>query len=321
MNRVRGTDKTSPEMKIKKQNMPRYRIIYQNSNIEAPQGRFDIGRSLECNLVLDDPSVSRVHATIIREDNNLLLEDRGSRNGCTLNGTAVTGISPLKDGDIIGIGHQEIRIAQTRDAKLGVSSTTGLFACKNCGAWSSLNDDFCSQCGNLLRDLGNGRSTATAEIALPPKPPTIGHLGAVEEDTINAGNMLSGLALKALSKNKTEEAWKFTRKLMESVKTFSSRREAPEVELEKVAGLLIKIAVQSEAPERISDLFVFFNDVRRLIPRKSVDQLYAVAKSTGYRTSVELHEYLETLALIADKFSPSEKFIYRRIEGLIGLCH
>jgi hypothetical protein len=301
--------------------MPRFRIIYQNSNIEAPQGRFDIGRSLECNLVLDDPSVSRIHATIIRHNDRLLLEDRGSRNGCTLNGIAVSGTSLLQDGDIIGIGHQEIRISQIRDVRPDTAgTTTGLSACQHCGAWSAIADDFCSQCGHPFRELNNGRATDTVEIAVRPQQPII-RLQDEQEDTINAENLLSGLAQKALSKNRTEEAWKFTRKLMDNIRTFNSNRETPEVELEKVAGLVIEIAVQSHSPERISDLFTFFKDISRLIPRKAVDQLYSVAKGTGYRTTTELHEYMERLTAMADNFSPSEKFIYRRIEGLVGLCN
>ena len=90
--------------------MRRYRIIYHNSNIEAPEGSFDIGRSPNCNLVLDDPSVSRVHATILKKGDELYLKDLGSRNGCKVNGRTVKTEALLKHGDLILIGHQEIKI-------------------------------------------------------------------------------------------------------------------------------------------------------------------------------------------------------------------
>ncbi|MBN2717211.1 MAG: FHA domain-containing protein [Deltaproteobacteria bacterium] len=298
--------------------MIRFRIIYQNSNIEAPEGRFDIGRSLECHLVLDDPSVSRVHATIIREKDQLLLEDRGSRNGCTLNGNQVSGVVRLQDGDMVGIGHQRIRIAAFRDSARAATSTLGLVACRNCGVWGAMGDDFCGQCGHPFQD--SGRPTDTAQLEMEPEHMKIGHLPT--EETINSGDMLAGLAKKALSKNKPDDALKLTQKMMEGIEgAKESSREAAEVELEKVANLLIDIAIHSSEPERISQLFVFFTQIRRLLPRKSVERLYSIARGTGYRTSSELHQYIACLADLSGTFSPGEKFIYRRIEGLASLCN
>ena len=90
--------------------MKKFRLIHQNSNLEAPEGRSDIGRSIDCYLVLNDPSVSRVHATIINKDDKLLIEDRGSRNGCSVNDVRVKGTRELGDGDVITIGHQTIKV-------------------------------------------------------------------------------------------------------------------------------------------------------------------------------------------------------------------
>ena len=300
--------------------MTRYRIIYQNSNIEAPQGRFNIGRSLDCHLVLDDPSVSRLHATIIRENDHLLLEDRGSRNGCTLNGKQVSGIVRLKDGDTIGIGHQRIRITAIKDVSRPATSTMGLASCPACGAWSTIGDEYCIQCGHSM-SAAVDRPTDTVEIETPPSMPVIPMLDPGEE-TINSGDMLAGLAQKALSKNKVDDALKLTRKLMESMEgPRDSNRETPEAELEKVAVLLIDMAVRSNEPVRIAELFVFFTTIRRLLPRKAVDKLYSVARSVGYRTSSELHQYVSCLSNLSTRFSPGEKFIFRRIEGLVSLCN
>ena len=300
--------------------MTRYRIIYQNSNIEAPQGRFNIGRSLDCHLVLDDPSVSRIHATIVREGDQLTLEDRGSRNGCTLNGKQVSGVVRLKDGDTIGIGHQRIRIIAVRDVSRPATSTMGLASCPICGAWSSIGEEYCSQCGQLM-GAPDERPTHTVEIEAPPPAPVIPMLDPAEE-TINSGDMLAGLAQKALSKKKVDDAHKLVRKMMESIEiSKASSRETSELELEKVAALLIDMAVQSNEPDRIAELFAFFTAIQRLLPRKAVDKLYAVARSVGYRTSTELHKYVSCLSSQSAKYSPGEKFIFRRIEGLVSLCH
>lgn len=299
--------------------MTRFRIIYQNSNIEAPQGRFDIGRSLECNLVLDDPSVSRFHATIVREDNVLLLEDRGSRNGCTKNGLPVTGTVRLADGDVIGIGHQTIRIAAITEQKHHASSTMGLIGCPNCGKWVSMGDDFCNSCGGPMHQNGDHRPSDTAQIDLPTQRPDGDTTGV---PALHSGQMLAGLAQKALGKNRPDEAWKLTRRLMDAIASpREPGRESPEVELEAVAMLLIEVAIQTKDPGKISELFSFFGQIKRLLPRKSVDQLYATARNVGYRTSSELYQYVACMAEMVDTFSPGDKFIFRRIEGLTGLCN
>jgi pSer/pThr/pTyr-binding forkhead associated (FHA) protein len=120
--------------------MSKYRLIHQNSNIEVPSGRFDIGRSTECYLILDDPSVSRVHATIVHEDGKLWVEDRGSRNGCLLNGARIAGQHRLSDGDRLAVGHQTIRIVAI-DRPPDADKTLGLSSCKSCGAWVSSTEE------------------------------------------------------------------------------------------------------------------------------------------------------------------------------------
>ena len=48
-----------------------------------------IGRSRECDLVLDDPNVSRRHAELRREGDGWVVADLGSTNGIKVNGRRV----------------------------------------------------------------------------------------------------------------------------------------------------------------------------------------------------------------------------------------
>lgn len=45
-----------------------------------------VGRAPRCDLVVDDPTVSRVHASLTWRDGAWLLRDLGSRNGTTVDG-------------------------------------------------------------------------------------------------------------------------------------------------------------------------------------------------------------------------------------------
>jgi diguanylate cyclase (GGDEF)-like protein len=63
-----------------------------------------IGRSRESDVRVDDPTVSRRHVRIVRdEERSYLLQDLGSRNGTTVRGQPVTRCR-LFDGDHIGLG-------------------------------------------------------------------------------------------------------------------------------------------------------------------------------------------------------------------------
>lgn len=62
-----------------------------------------IGRSPDCDIVLDDRQVSRHHALIRWENGQYIVQDLGSKNGTHVNGRELTGPYVLQDGDEIQI--------------------------------------------------------------------------------------------------------------------------------------------------------------------------------------------------------------------------
>jgi hypothetical protein len=67
-----------------------------------------IGRSRECDVVLDDVGISRCHAEIRPDANGWTVSDLGSTNGVSVNGLAVDGIYELHAGDRLELGSTEI---------------------------------------------------------------------------------------------------------------------------------------------------------------------------------------------------------------------
>jgi class 3 adenylate cyclase len=69
-------------------------------------GPLTIGRTAGAELCLEwDPSVSSVHAELVRRGAHWLIADDGlSRNGTFLNGERVRGRRRLRDGDIVRVG-------------------------------------------------------------------------------------------------------------------------------------------------------------------------------------------------------------------------
>jgi serine phosphatase RsbU (regulator of sigma subunit) len=82
----------------------------------TPGARFElngeraiIGRSVECEVPLDVPAVSRRHAAIWRDHGRFFVEDLQSRNGTYVNDHKVVDRTPLRDGDHLVICDQEFR--------------------------------------------------------------------------------------------------------------------------------------------------------------------------------------------------------------------
>jgi len=70
----------------------------------APGPVVTIGRVSDNSIVIDDPQVSRHHASLTFEGGQWVLRDLGSTNGTTLNGKPVTAPAVVHDGDVIGLG-------------------------------------------------------------------------------------------------------------------------------------------------------------------------------------------------------------------------
>jgi pSer/pThr/pTyr-binding forkhead associated (FHA) protein len=66
-------------------------------------GRTSVGRSPDCDIFLDDVTVSRKHAVITEEGGRYVIEDLGSLNGTFLNRSRIERAA-LSDDDEVQIG-------------------------------------------------------------------------------------------------------------------------------------------------------------------------------------------------------------------------
>ncbi len=73
-------------------------------------GVVTVGRSSRCDVVLEDPEVSRHHARLTVSPTGVLLEDTSSSNGVYVNGARVRGVQALHEGDSIVLGGIELTI-------------------------------------------------------------------------------------------------------------------------------------------------------------------------------------------------------------------
>ncbi|WP_370413066.1 FtsK/SpoIIIE domain-containing protein [Streptomyces fradiae] len=123
----------------------------------ANGGAIRIGRSVDADVPLDDPDVSRVHCTVtVGPDGRVTVTDQGSTNGTTLDGAPV-GPRPVRfpPGGTLRVGESALRLSP------GGSGGTGTSAGTRTGGGA---------------DASPGADSATDEVRLPTAPDGEGHL-------------------------------------------------------------------------------------------------------------------------------------------------
>lgn len=63
-----------------------------------------LGRDITNNIVINDREVSRHHLRLMRGAEGYSIEDLGSTNGTFVNGKRISGVTALKNGDMVGLG-------------------------------------------------------------------------------------------------------------------------------------------------------------------------------------------------------------------------
>jgi pSer/pThr/pTyr-binding forkhead associated (FHA) protein/Tfp pilus assembly protein PilZ len=93
-------------------------LNYAGQKILLPRGETLMGRSLDCSIRFNDPAVSREHARLsVREDGRLTIENLSRTNGTSVNGARVAGVSDLRHGDQIRVGHRRLVVELVADIR------------------------------------------------------------------------------------------------------------------------------------------------------------------------------------------------------------
>jgi pSer/pThr/pTyr-binding forkhead associated (FHA) protein len=93
-------------------------VITPQGDIELGSGSLLIGRLPECDVLLQDGLVSRMHARISVQHDAVVVEDLHSTNGVYVNGMRVGHSTVLREGDRVLIGTTEISMFESRDSSL-----------------------------------------------------------------------------------------------------------------------------------------------------------------------------------------------------------
>src|SRR5437588_1017404 len=84
-------------------------LLLDGKRLVVGSGGATLGRSRECDVVVDDPNVSRTHAELRPRGGSWVLTDLGSTNGSSVNGRRIDAPTVVKPGDEIELGSASMR--------------------------------------------------------------------------------------------------------------------------------------------------------------------------------------------------------------------
>jgi pSer/pThr/pTyr-binding forkhead associated (FHA) protein len=112
----------------------RYFLQFGAHAVTLTQGTLRIGRSPRCDIRVENPGVSRHHATLFFDALGLRIRDEQSSNGLYVNGRRVHGTAVLSSGDRLSIGSEECEVRMANEpseiptqqhARIEMSDTSG----------------------------------------------------------------------------------------------------------------------------------------------------------------------------------------------------
>ena len=268
----------------------RFWLRFGDHDVELPQGETVLGRSVKCQLVIDDPLVSRSHARIVVNGSRVGIEDLGSANGVLVNGERLAGTREIVQGDRVALGQQsfELYVAAPsdrpkRDERMSARTLSGLKS---------------SDVRVESQDVGVTDATRRGD----------------------ALDLLAGVAEKVLSLGRGEEAERILATYLRNFLLQARQNGSIEPELaEKAATYAVRLGEATGKGSWIDYVFELYTVAKKPLSTSVVDRLYGSMRKVGGVSVHVFREYVSTLRQVESNFGPSERFLLRRTEGLESL--
>jgi len=263
----------------------RFWLEYQGHTLELRNGAVVVGRSSTCHIVLDDGLVSRRHAQFVVNAKLASIEDFGSVNGVYLNGERISGQRALRDGDRVQIGKQDF-VLRSATKVVQVAPPERFSA-------------------ETLHGQTIPRELMEAEKAQELTRRT------------DALDLLCGVADKVLALGRGDEAEKLLGTALGNLlKQVQSGAILAPASSARAASYAVRIADATGRGRWVDYAFELYAAQSRPLPSDVVDQLYVVLRKINGVAISGFRAYLEKLKAAASSFSPTERFVLQRIEGL-----
>jgi len=265
----------------------RYWLEYQGHTLELRNGAVVVGRSSTCHIVLDDGLVSRRHAQFVVNAKTASIEDFGSVNGVYLNGERISGQRALRDGDRVQIGKQDFVLRSA--TKVVQLSPPERFSAETLHGQTMPRE--------VLLEAEKSRDELTRRT--------------------DALDLLCGVADKVLALGRGDEAEKLLgTALGNMLKQVQAGSTLAPASAARAASYAVRIADATGRGRWVDYCFELYAAQSRPLPGDVVDQLYVVLRKVSGVAISGFRAYLEKLRAAAPTFSPTDRFVMQRIEGL-----
>ncbi len=271
----------------------RFRLRYLHHDLELSEGTFTVGRNASCQLAIDDPLVSRRHVSFHVVGETVTVEDLGSRNGVLVNGARIEGKVTLNVDDRVGVGSQELVLLRGKDAP-------------------ALDPNFAKlTLPNLAVNL--------ASLGYGPIPDADPEPSVVRR--IDQFKLLSEVANKALAMGRAAEAERLLASTLgEVIESSRSGRSLPSTLVDQAAKYSAKLATATGKGGWADYVIELYAEQKRMCPAHVIDELYKALRKV---TSVDLNRLRVYVAMLREglpRYSPADRFLFQRIEGLERLA-
>ncbi len=280
-----------------------YRLRYLQNELELREGEFAIGRSVECQLSLDDPLVSRRHAVLKLERGDVVVQDLGSRNGVLVNGQKIEGRVQLRAGDKVLIGNQELTLVQLDDdaaARQPPASASRRLK-ETQPAFDAVTDEYnVTKVGYLAPDVA-------AELSIVRR--------------LDGFRVLGSVAEKALAMGRADEAERVLSSSLAEVLEASraGRMVSPQL-AEQATRFAAKLATATGNGSWVDYVIEIYGTLQRPAPAIVIDELYGAFRKVSSVDVARVKAYVEALRSLLPSFGPADRFLFQRIEGLERLA-
>jgi len=263
-------------------------------DFQLAPGETFVGRGAQCQLVLDDPLVSRSHACFVFDGTTVAIEDLGSANGVLVNGERLgPGKRSISSGDRVVIGQQTLQL-------------------------------FVSEGDTGKQQRSRARTLPSMKVAVDGK-------GSVNESTVNAEpfeptrkgdalELLAGVADKVLALGRGEEAERILSSYLKNLLTVArTRGEVDPAVAQKAVTYAVRIAEATGKGAWVDYSLELYGVLKRPLPAPVVDRLYEVLRKLTPVSAAVYRQYLSAVRAAESELGPAERFLMRRLEGLESL--
>jgi hypothetical protein len=277
---------TPADSGLRERARPSFALRFGTREIKLKARITTAGRSSAADIPLVGALVSRRHATFSITDNGVEVSDHGSRNGVFVNGERISRPQPLRSGDIITIGDDSLTLIEQEDPSVRRSET--------------------------ISDMHAVRPDQT-----PRLPSFSDDDVSIATRRADAFQLLSGVVDKALALGRGEEAEHLIgTHLVAALADASTGRGVPADIARTAARYALKLAAATHKNNWLDFAVRLYRALGQPMPLPIVDELYTlVARVRGLDRAL-LRDYLDSLRLVSDSLSPTERFVLQRLEGL-----